>query len=475
MITRPAIIEGRHFVGEHLLDVHDKFTGGTIARVPHCSDDDVGLACRAAHDFRAHAEATPAGERASTLRRAADLLGQRRDEVAELIVAEAGKPITAARGEVSRCIDTLILSATSALEAPGDLVPMDATAAGRDRLGFTLRVPIGVVAAITPFNFPLNLVAHKLGPAVAAGCPVVLKPAELSPLSALALVDLLVEAGLDPNWIQVVTGLGTTTGAALVGHELPEMVSFTGSDTVGWAIRSAAPHKRVALELGSVAPVIITANTDLMVAARKVADGAFGYAGQSCISTQRVLVAASHFDTFVDHLTVATDALGVGDPRSESTVVGPMISEAALAKASALVADAVDRGARVIVGDKADGTVLLPTILVDVSADALILTTEVFAPVVVVESYDDFHEVVAELNRTDLAIHVGIFTDRLDDALTALRRLHFGGVMVNDVPTFRVEQQPYGGVRQAGDAREGPSAARQEMTTQRFVSIARAT
>jgi len=471
MEVTPVRIAGELVTTEPTWSVTNPFDGTVVGTLPECDVDAVDTACRAAAAALARDD-FPAHRRAEVLDSAAARLRADREVFAARICAEAGKPITAARGEVDRCLDTLRFAAAEARGLVGEMVPMDASASGEGRLGFALRVPIGVVAAITPFNFPLNLVAHKVAPAIAAGCPVVLKPAPQAPLSAVAFVELLVAAGLPPDWVSVVTAPGPEIGQALVAHEVPRMVTFTGSTAVGWAIAAAAPRKKVALELGSNAPVIVEPDVDVAAVAAKIATGGYTYAGQSCISVQRVLVARQVADALRDALQEAVAALPVGDPTDERTVVGPMISPEHTQRVLSWIEDAAAAGAQVLTGGKVDDGVLLPTLVVDAPLDGDLWRQEAFGPVVVMRAYDTFDEAVALANDSDLGLHAGLFTSDVGRALEAARRLDFGGVVVNEVPTVRVDQQPYGGVRDAGNTREGPAYTVREMTELRFVSLA---
>lgn len=348
---------------------------------------------------------------------------------------------------------------------------MEASEPGAGRLGFALRVPLGIIAAITPFNFPLNLVAHKVAPAIAAGCPVVLKPAPQTPLTSLRFVALLEEAGMPDGWVQTLTDGGREAGEALVSHPVPRMVTFTGSVGVGWAIAAAAPKKRIALELGSNAPVIVTADADVDLVARKVRAGGFSYAGQSCISVQRVLVDRTVHAALRDALTLEVGQIVVGDPAAETTEVGPMISERETERLRGWIDDAAAAGATVLVGGKVDDGIMLPTVIDNPPADAALCRREAFGPVVVIIPFDTLDEAFAIANDTDFGLQASIFTDDLGVAMRAVRELDFGGVVVNDVPTVRVDQQPYGGVRDAGNTREGPAHTVREMTELRFVSL----
>lgn len=455
---------------ERWYDVESPFDGRMIARVSTCSEEDVEVCCEEAQ--RRLQEDFPQYQRAEVLSSAALLLAASRESFAKVIALEAGKPIRAARTEVSRCIDTLKLSAAEALTLSGDVVPMDATTAGAGRLGFALRVPVGVVGAITPFNFPLNLVAHKVAPAIAAGCPVVLKPAPATPVSALAFADLLADAGLPEGWLSVVTGVSDAIGRALVAHPLPRLISFTGSCAVGWSIAAAAPSKRVCLELGANSPVIVEPDADIDLVARRISDAAFGYAGQSCISVQRVLVHEQVAEELGAKLARLAEALVVGDPLDELTDVGPVITTSSAQRILSAVMSAADDGARILAGADGRGALVSPTVLGGVSHDSGLWSEEIFGPVAVLHSYSDFYEALALANRSELGLHAGIFTNDLTKALAAVRQLQFGGVLVNDVPTLRADQQPYGGVRASGNTREGPRYAVESMTELRFVSFA---
>ncbi len=451
-----------------MIEVRNPYNGEVVGTVPRSGAADVDAACRTAEaalrrdDFPQHA-------RAEVLERAADLLADRIESFARTITLESGKPIRTAKAEAQRAVDTLTFSAAEARTLAGHMVPMEASAAGAGRIGFVLRVPVGVVAAITPFNFPLNLVAHKLGPAIAAGCPVVLKPATATPLSAFALVELLEEAGLPEDWITIVAGRGDEVGDALVTHPVPALVSFTGSPAVGWRIRSLAPHKKVSLELGSNSPLIVEPDADFTTIAAKVKVAGFSHAGQSCISTQRIFVHRNAKPEFERVLSEAVESLVVGDPMEEATDVGPLISEAEAKRVLDWVEEAVGQGARLLAGGRMEDGLLLPTVVADAPLDVDLCAREVFGPVVVVLGYDSFDQALELANRSDFGLHAGVFTNDLDKALLAARTLEFGGVLINEVPTYRADQQPYGGVKQSGNTREGPHYAVREMTDLRFV------
>ena len=451
--------------------VTSPFDGSEVGRVPSCDAGHVDRAVAAAR--AALADPLAAHARAAVLDRAAVLLAERQEDFARTIAAEAAKPLKTARVEAARAVDTFRFSAAEARTLAGEMVPVDAAAPGEGKLAFTLRVPIGVVGAISPFNFPLNLVAHKVAPAIAAGCPVVLKPASQTPLSALALASLLLdECGLPPGWLNVVTGSGGAVGDPLVLHDDVAMITFTGSPPVGWSIRGKAPRKKVSLELGNNSPVILEADGDWRAAVAKLKVAGFSHAGQSCISSQRVYVQRSLHDDVVAELVEAVGTLVVGPPLAEDTDVSALISADDTARVKSWIDEAVDGGAKVAVGGDvtADG-VLRPTVLTGVTPDMKVCADEVFGPVLAVAAYDELDEAIALANDTRFGLQAGIFTARLAVALDAARRLDFGGVLVNEVPTWRADQQPYGGVRDSGNTREGPHYAVREMTEPRLVVL----
>ncbi len=453
------------------LVVRSPYDGRELWAVPRCGPDHVEAAMAAARG--ALDDPLEPWERADVLDAAARLVTERRDELALIIADEAAKPISTARTEAERTALTFRSAAVEARTLVGEVVPLDGAEAGAGKFGFTLRVPRGVVAGISPFNFPLNLVAHKVAPAIAAGCPVVLKPASQTPRSALALQELLVDGcGLPPGWLNVVTGSGGDVGDPLVTHDNVAMVTFTGSPEVGWSIAEKAARKKVGLELGNNAPVIIDASADWEQAVAKIAAAGYSHAGQSCISTQRVYVHRSLADDVADALAAAVDALVVGDPRDEATDVSALIHPDEADRVHGWIGEAVAGGARVVAGGDLDGRLLAPTVLVDIAPDMAVSRDEVFGPVVGIAPFDDLDDAFALANDTRYGLQAAIFTAELDGALRAARRLDFGGVLVNEVPTFRTDQMPYGGVRDSGNTKEGPRWAVRDMTVERLVVIA---
>ena len=398
-------------------------------------------------------------------------LARRHDEVARLISDEAGKPMKAARVEAKRAMSTYTFAAVEARKLAGEMVPMDAAQAGEGKLAFTLREPIGIVAAISPFNFPLNLVAHKLAPAFAAGCAVVLKPAGHTPLSALLLAELEEEAGLPPGWLNVVVGPSAEIGDVLVEDERVKAISFTGSGPVGWGLKERAPKKRVALELGNATPVIVAADADLDAAATAMAANSFSFAGQSCISVQRLYVERPAYDAFVERFIPKVEALVVGDPADEDTDVGPVIDEDAKTRILEWIDEARAGGAEVLAGGEEQDGLIQPTVIANAAPDLKVSCDEVFGPVVTLNAVDSIDEAIELANSTRFGLQAGIFTSAIGTALRAARELEFGGVTVNEAPTFRTDQMPYGGVKDSGNTREGPAYAVRELTEERLVVI----
>jgi len=451
--------------------VRSPYDGTEIARVPACGAAEVDRAVAAARTAL-RSDPLPAWRRAEILDTAARLLGERIEDYARIIAAEAAKPLKTARVEAARAVSTFTFSAAAARDLTGEMIPMDASDAGVDKIGFTLRVPIGVVGAISPFNFPLNLVAHKVAPAIAAGCPVVLKPASQTPISAITLAEMLLdECGLPAGWLNVVTGSGGTVGNAIVEHNDIAMITFTGSPEVGWGIKARAPRKKVGLELGNNAPVIIEPHGDVATAAAKISVAGFSHAGQSCISTQRVYVHDDVADAFLDALVPRVEALVVGDPMDDATDVSALIAESERDRVHTWVEEATAAGAKVACGGNMESGVLAPTVLTDVTPALKVCALEVFGPVVAVQRYTELDDALTLANDSRYGLQAAIFTSRYDVALRAVQELDFGGVLVNEVPTFRTDQMPYGGVRDSGNTREGPRYAVEEMTEARLVVL----
>jgi len=447
-------------------EVRSPYSGEVVGRVAKAGAEETRRAIGAAE--QAMREPLPAHKRAEILVRVAGALGRRHEEVARLISDEAGKPRKAARVEAARAMSTYTFAAVEARKLAGEMVPMDAAQAGEGKLAFTLRHPIGVVGAISPFNFPLNLVAHKLAPALAAGCAVVLKPAGQTPLSALLLAELEEEAGLPPGWLNVLVGPASEIGNVLVEDERVKLITFTGSGAVGWELKQRAPKKRVNLELGNATPVIVASDADVATAAAKLAQNAFAFAGQSCISVQRIYVDRSVHDAFIADFIPRVEALKLGDPADEDTDVGPVIDEAARDRILEWIRAT---SGEVLTGGDLDGDLIRPTVIANPAPGDKVSCEEVFGPVCTVTAVDSLDEAIELANGTRYGLQAGIFTASLDNAMRAAQELEFGGVTVNEAPTFRSDQMPYGGVKDSGNTREGPRYAVREMTEERLVVL----
>ena len=469
---RKLLLDGEWVETGEWHEVRSPFSGEVVGRVARAGAAEAKLAVDAA--ARAMSDPLPAYARAEILDRTADLVAERQEEIARTICDEAGKPIKTARVEADRAVSTFRAAGAEARTLAGDVVPMDASPAGVGKLAYTARLPIGVVAAISPFNFPFNLVAHKVAPALAAGCAVVLKPASQTPLSALLLAELEAEAGLPPGWLNVLVGRASEIGDVLVDDERVRLLSFTGSAEVGWSLRERAARKKVLLELGNATPVIVEADADLEDAAAKAAANAFSFAGQSCISIQRLYVARAAYDDFLAGFLPQVEALRVGDPADDATDVGPVIDEDAKERILEWIEEAKSQGATVLAGGGTNEEGLIePTVLGDVKPEMKVSCLEVFGPLCTVSPYDSLAEAFELANGTEYGLQAGVFTANVKTAISAASALEFGGVLVNEVPTFRADQMPYGGVKASGNTKEGPHYSVREMTEERLVVISR--
>ncbi len=470
--VRERLFIGGHWVGGgDSVEVRNKYTGEVLAALPTARREDVDAAVGAATMASQHMAELPAHRRAEILARVAATLRARREEIARLIAAEAGKALKYARVEVDRAVNTFTVASEEAKRIHGETVPLDAVPQGEGYFGFYVRRPVGVVAAITPFNFPLNLVAHKVAPAIAAGNAVVLKPATTTPLTAVVLCEILEEAGLPPGGINLVVGSGSTVGEWLVSDERVAKVTFTGSTDVARRITECAGIKKVTFELGNTSPVIVAPDADLEDVARRCAVGAYYNSGQVCLSVQRVYAQQKVYEPFVDRFVRAAESMVVGDPLDERVDVGPMIDEREAVRIERWVQEAMAEGAQVVTGGRREGPVYWPTVLVNVRPDMKVVAQEAFAPVASVIPYDDFEEALRAADQTAYGLQAAVFTRDLGRLFQAIRRLNFGGIVVNDVPTFRVDHMPYGGNRQSGVGREGVRFAIEEMTNIQMVAI----
>lgn len=462
-------IAGEAVAGDEQIEVTSPFDGSVIDTVPRASAADIERALAAAVRGAATMRRTEGHQRHEWLSKAASLLTERTREFAETISREEGKPLAESTFEVSRAVMTLQLSAEEARRVCGQMIPLDGTPGATNKLGFTLRVPCGVVVAITPFNFPLNLVAHKVGPALAAGNAVILKPATDTPLSGLKLVELLLESGIPTDAIQSVTGSGSELSNALCGDHRVRKISFTGSYEVGEKICKVAGMKRVTMELGSNAPLIVMddANLDKVIQAT-VATG-YANAGQTCISTQRVLVDQRIYGDFLSGLKPKVESLVAGDPLREETNLGPMIREEDAKRVESWIDEAASAGAKVVLRGERSGTLLRPSIVADVNPQMRIVREELFGPAVTVQSFGDIDAAISLANDTRYGLAAGIFTENLDRAMKFIREVDSGNLHVNWGPQWRADLMPYGGLKDSGMGKEGPAFAIEEMTEQKMV------
>ncbi|MDQ0078014.1 aldehyde dehydrogenase family protein [Arthrobacter oryzae] len=454
----------------NLHEVTSPYDGRIVGAVPTTDRDAVVALMATARSGAVTAKSLPRHARAAILSTAAADIERRSEDFARTIVAEAGKTIRQARKEVHRAINTLRLSAEKATRGAGEVIPFDSYAGSGDRTGWFTREPLGVIAAITPFNDPLNLVAHKVGPAIAGGNAVVLKPSALTPLSAQLLADALYNAGLPPEVLTVVHG-GRDVAAAIIGTRDVRMVSFTGGFATGEAIARTAGLKKLAMDLGGNAPVIVLDDADVDKAVDSCVSGAFWAAGQNCVGVQRILVHRSVYSEFRRKFVAATRALVTGDPAEERTDVGPMISPGAVREVQLKIGGAIDAGATVLAGNRAEGNVLLPTVLESVPEDCRLWQEEVFGPVVMLKMFSTYDEAIGLANSIDFSLHAGIFTRSLAAAMRAARDLDAGGVMINDSSDYRFDGMPFGGSKYGSMGREGVRFAYEEMTQAKVVCI----
>jgi succinate-semialdehyde dehydrogenase / glutarate-semialdehyde dehydrogenase len=470
--TRRAmlLIGGEWTPGAETFPVYDKFTGETIGDADRASLEQVTKAVSAARrSFETHR--LDPYDRYRILMRVSDLIEKHREEFVRTIVSEAGFPASDASNEVSRTVQTFIISAEESKRLTGEVVPIEAAPGNAHRMAFSIRVPRGVVCGITSFNSPLNMVAHKVAPALASGNTVVIKPPQTTPFSAALLFRLLLEAGLPPSHANLVQGPGSELGRWLTENQDVRFYTFTGSTEVGKLLQKSIGLRPIALELGSIAATIVCDDANLERAAPRCANSAFRRAGQACTSTQKLLVDARVFDRFVGLFVDATRQLPVGNPHESSTIVGPMISELDARRAEAWIQEAVGAGAQLIEGGKRVGALLHPTILTNVQSSMRVVREEVFAPVVSVIPFRTLDDAIDEVNSTPFGLAAGLFTQDVTRAMNASRRLHVGIVHINEPSSSRVDLMPFAGVKDSGLGREGPKYAMQEMTEERLITM----
>ena len=471
-VPHPIYLAGRWVESPDVLVVENPARPGEPAGATYLAtaeqyEEAVEAAVRAFESTRK----LPAFERGRALRFISDGIRARREELGALIALEAGKPIRDALAEVDRATLTFRLGAEEAERMVGETIPLDINPASRDRVGITRRFPIGPIAGISPFNFPLNLAAHKLAPAIASGNPIVLKPPSKDPLVMLRVAEIIAEAGLPDGAVSILP-MSRELGDRMVEDERFKLLSFTGSPSVGWRMKDRAGKKKVVLELGGNAGVIVDKSADLDWAVRRTVTGAFTYSGQVCISVQRLFVHEDVWDEFMPRFVEATRNLRQGDPSDASTDIGPMVDEANAARTESWVDEAVAAGARVLAGGTRDGTFFAPTILADVPRTAKVCTSEAFAPIVVAERFSSMPEAIASVNDSSYGLQAGVFTSDLGSAWSSFNELEVGGVMINDTPMYRVDHMPYGGVKDSGLGREGLRWAIDDMTEVRIMVLA---
>jgi len=445
------------------------YDGTPVATVFRASREQVEDAVAAARQAAAVMRELTLEERSAILRKASQRLSELREEMALAISSECGKPIKEARVEVERSAYTLLFSSEEAHRLHGEVIPMDASPAGKGRWAMTVREPLGVIAAITPFNFPLNLSMHKIGPAIAAGNAVVHKPASATPLSALKMASIFEECGLPPGALNVVTGSGGEIGDLLVQHDTVAMITFTGSPDVGIRIRNQAGLKRVTLELGNNSAVIIGEDADLDEAVPRCVTGSFAHSGQVCISIQRIFVHHTLRDQFLERFIDETHRLVIGHPHEPGTDISSLITVQEAERVESWIEEAVRAGARLVSGGDRNRATITPAVLADVPPHVRLCCREVFGPVVAVNSYQTLEEAIGCVNDSDYGLQAGIYTRDIRKAFLAARRVHVGGFMINEIPQYRVDQMPYGGVKLSGTGREGPRYAVEEMTEPKLI------
>ena len=470
MDPHPLILGGTNRSTPSVIPVSNPYSLVTFAEVCAAGPDEAGEAIQVAEKGALLMAELPAHKRSELLFRLARLMEEEADILTDIIVREGGKVRKIAAAEVTRAIGTIRISAEEAVRIHDQMVPMDGYPAGEGRIGMIMRVPVGLVLAITPFNLPLNQICHKAGPALAAGNACIIKPPSATPLTGLKFGELLVRAGFPKEAVNVIP-CRPDVAELMASDKRISCLSFTGSPAVGWYLRTITPARHVTLELGGNAAVIVHNDADQVLAASRIIEGAYSHAGQVCISVQRVFVQRSIADTFIYELVSRCNALVTGDPEDPATDVGPMITPDKAKEALIRVEEAVTNGARVLCGGRMNGHLLVPTILADTTPDMRVNCEEVFAPVFTVTPYETFEDAVAMVNDSRFGLQAGIFTKDLGRAIHASKTIQCGAVLVNDIPTFRIDSMPYGGVKESGIGREGPYFAIREMTEERLIII----
>lgn len=470
MDSHPLILGGNCKKTANLKEVHNPYTAQVCGIVSMAGRDEVLEALMIAEKGAAVMARLPSHARAAILHRLADLMQEEAEELTSIIIKEGGKVRKYAVAEVSRAIGTIRISAEEAVRISGSMVPMDGYPAGEGHLAFSIRVPVGIVLAITPFNLPLNQICHKAGPAIAAGNSCIIKPSSATPMTALKFGELFLKAGLPKEALSVLP-CQSDIAELLAVHRRIGALSFTGSPEVGWHLRQVTKAGRITLELGGNAAVIVHDDADIMTAAGRIVEGAFSHAGQVCISVQRVFVQQKVYDSLVREIESRCNALKIDDPEHIGTDIGPMIHEDKASQALSRISEALAKGAKLVCGGRREGAVLYPTVLVDTTPDMTINCDEVFAPVVTVTPYETFEEAIEMVNNSKYGLQAGLFTSDIKRAVYAASSIECGAVVIGDIPTYRIDSMPYGGVKASGIGREGPFYAIREMTEERLIII----
>jgi acyl-CoA reductase-like NAD-dependent aldehyde dehydrogenase len=473
MLEKHLWIGGKPHPAKTYRTLRSPYSGEALASIAEADEEETDLAIESADRAASAMRDMPAHKRAAILEKVVQLLGDRAEEAAVIIAKEAAKPISAARAEIARTMATYKFSAEEAKRISGETIPLDAAPGGEGRLAFTKFEPLGVIGAITPFNFPFNLVAHKLGPAIAAGNAVVLKPASQTPLSAFFIGELFQQAGLPDGALNIVTGSGRIVGERIVADSRVRKITFTGSPEVGIALRSRAGLKRVTLELGSNSAVIVDRGTDIGRIVQRCVAGAFSYQGQVCISVQRIYVHEEIYESFTAQFVEAVRRLRLGDPLDEKTDVSALISEQEAVRVMSWIEEARNSGAVVAAGGIREGGIVHPTVLLEASPHLSVSCREAFAPIAVIGKVSSIDEAVDLANDSRYGLQAGIYTNDIGTALRAADRLQVGGVIINDIPTYRADHMPYGGVKESGYGREGVKYAMRDMMEMKLVVINR--
>ncbi len=458
-------------IRESSLQVRNPYNQELLGTIPKATRQQVDNAIQSAQEAFKITKNFPAHKRALILEHTSDIIKERKEELAQTITLESGKPIKLAKGEVDRASETFKFASEEAKRLYGETIPMDASAKGENRIGFTFREPLGIIAAITPFNFPLNLVAHKIAPAIASGNTIVLKPSTYTPITAIKLGEIMIEAGLPQGVLNILTGTGSTIGDAIVRDTRISKITFTGSASVGLGITERAGLKRITLELGSNSPVII--DKDIGVSLQKIVErcvfGSFAYSGQVCISIQRIYVHQNIKDQFIKQFLKTVSELKSGNPLDEDTDIGPMITKQEANRTKQWIDKAISEGAKVLIGNSHKDSMFKPTVLTNVTPEMKVVAREMFAPVVSIMGFEDWEQVIKKVNNSKYGLNAGVYTNDVKKALYASKNLEVGGIIINDIPTYRVDHIPYGGVKESGIGREGVKYAIQEMTQLKFV------